>query len=234
MALHKFASNVVEKCLTHCSAPERDVLIREMLGEGDASSDSPEVQRSGIPAVGVRSDGGAGTDVEGAADASFDAAAAAAPGTAAAAAAARGGGEGGGLEGEEVLGLRDGEAGPEDPLQAMMKDQFGNYVVQKVLEVGGSYQAGSETHSQQLPGVPEMLRSATLTLLKAIQIAFLSCACRCAARPNASCTWPLTYMIIIFSLCIDTSTTTCRPHTLIPLYRKAQPWKLALINPNQP
>ncbi|MEW5300517.1 MAG: hypothetical protein WDW36_003446 [Sanguina aurantia] len=147
MALHKFASNVVEKCLTHCSAPERDVLIREMLGEGaggDATSEPREVERSGTPAVGHRpdSDGLAGTGPAGAAaaDASADAAAAVASGTvaaAAAAAAARGGApEGGGLERAEApRGSRDGEAGAEDPLQAMMKDQFGNYVVQKVLEV---------------------------------------------------------------------------------------------------
>lgn len=63
LSLHKFASNVVEKCLTHCSAAERDVLVAEMLRE------APE--------------------------------------------------------------------GGEDPLQCMMKDQFGNYVVQKVLEVRG-------------------------------------------------------------------------------------------------
>lgn len=32
MSMHKFASNVVEKCLTYCSATERDVLV-SILGE---------------------------------------------------------------------------------------------------------------------------------------------------------------------------------------------------------
>lgn len=27
MSMHKFASNVVEKCLTYCSVAERDVLV---------------------------------------------------------------------------------------------------------------------------------------------------------------------------------------------------------------
>ncbi len=66
MSTHKFASNVVEKCLIFCSVAERDVLIKSMLGASNASSE---------------------------------------PGNGA----------------EE-----------EDPLQQMMKDQFGNYVVQKV------------------------------------------------------------------------------------------------------
>mmetsp|Transcript_21372 Transcript_21372/g.46751 ORF Transcript_21372/g.46751 Transcript_21372/m.46751 type:complete len:1134 (+) Transcript_21372:1-3402(+) len=61
LSLHKFASNVVEKCLIYCSVHERDMLIKGILEEG--------------------------------------------------------------------------KPGEEDPLQTLMKDQFGNYVVQKVLEV---------------------------------------------------------------------------------------------------
>ena len=33
LARHKFASNVVEKCLTYCGAEERQTMIDEMLGE---------------------------------------------------------------------------------------------------------------------------------------------------------------------------------------------------------
>lgn len=39
MSLHKFASNVVEKCLTHCNSEERNVLIKEMLGEEGLEND---------------------------------------------------------------------------------------------------------------------------------------------------------------------------------------------------
>ena len=59
MSQHKFASNVVEKCLQHGGARERKLLIKEMLGPTDEN----------------------------------------------------------------------------EPLQAMMKDPFANYVVQKLLEV---------------------------------------------------------------------------------------------------
>ena len=59
LAQHKFASNVIEKCLTYCGASERQIMIDEMLGKTDEN----------------------------------------------------------------------------EPLQAMMKDQFANYVVQKLLEV---------------------------------------------------------------------------------------------------
>jgi pumilio RNA-binding family len=59
LAQHKFASNVIEKCLTYCGSRERQIMIHEMLGTSDEN----------------------------------------------------------------------------EPLQAMMKDQYANYVVQKLLEV---------------------------------------------------------------------------------------------------
>ena len=67
MSQHKFASNVVEKCLTFGSVEERDIIVQSMLGKG-SSEPAPSM---------------------------------------------------------------DGQ----DPFQKMMLDQFGNYVVQKVLEV---------------------------------------------------------------------------------------------------
>uniref|UniRef100_A0A7R9YUU0 PUM-HD domain-containing protein n=1 Tax=Chlamydomonas euryale TaxID=1486919 RepID=A0A7R9YUU0_9CHLO len=69
LALHKFASNVIEKGLTYCDTRERDTLIWGILGHG-----------------------------------------------------------------------RPVPEGEPDPLQAMMKDQFGNYVVQKVLAVANPEQ----------------------------------------------------------------------------------------------
>lgn len=33
MSQHKYASNVVEKCLEHGNAAERDLLIEEILGQ---------------------------------------------------------------------------------------------------------------------------------------------------------------------------------------------------------
>ncbi|GLI71552.1 hypothetical protein VaNZ11_016789 [Volvox africanus] len=76
LSMHKFASNVIEKCLTYGSVTDRDLLINRMLG-----AQALQMQQ----------------------------------------AAAAGG--------------VDGDMEVEDPVQAMMKDQFGNYVVQKVLEV---------------------------------------------------------------------------------------------------
>jgi pumilio RNA-binding family len=35
LAQHKFASNVIEKCLTYCGAAERQIMINEMLGTSD-------------------------------------------------------------------------------------------------------------------------------------------------------------------------------------------------------
>jgi len=95
MSMHKFASNVVEKCLAYCGPAERNLLINAILSA------------TGAP----------GKD-----------------GAAAAAGAEAGGEEGSGAEGGAH---REGgaAAASEDPVQAMMKDQFGNYVVQKVLEV---------------------------------------------------------------------------------------------------
>ena len=74
MSQHKFASNVVEKCLIYGSVEERDLLVQGMLGKGGASESAhPEGQ---------------------------------------------------------------------DPFQKMMIDQYGNYVVQKVLEVCDDVQRG--------------------------------------------------------------------------------------------
>lgn len=35
MSQQKFASNVVEKCLTYCNSSERQLLVNEMLGTTD-------------------------------------------------------------------------------------------------------------------------------------------------------------------------------------------------------
>lgn len=35
MSLQKFASNVIEKCLTYCTPEERQILINEILGSTD-------------------------------------------------------------------------------------------------------------------------------------------------------------------------------------------------------
>ena len=37
LSRHKFASNVVEKCLAYCDSDDRDALIREMLGPDEAN-----------------------------------------------------------------------------------------------------------------------------------------------------------------------------------------------------
>lgn len=42
MSMHKFASNVVEKCLVHCGPVERDMLIKVMLG--GAGNGAPQVR----------------------------------------------------------------------------------------------------------------------------------------------------------------------------------------------
>lgn len=40
LSMHKFASNVIEKCLTHCLPPERDTLIKAILA-GEPVAGSP-------------------------------------------------------------------------------------------------------------------------------------------------------------------------------------------------
>ena len=41
LSQHKFASNVVEKCVTHATRAERAVLIDEVISFNDASPHSP-------------------------------------------------------------------------------------------------------------------------------------------------------------------------------------------------
>jgi len=41
LSQHKFASNVVEKCVTHATRSERAVLIDEVIGFNDSSPHSP-------------------------------------------------------------------------------------------------------------------------------------------------------------------------------------------------
>lgn len=124
MSMHKFASNVVEKCLTHCGVAERDTLLKAMLGSATSAHHSGGGASEGGPGgleSGEAGDGPAGGSASGGSD---------------------GGAGPGGLEGAGPEGGASGEGAPhgphagEDPLQAMMKDQYGNYVVQRVLEVG--------------------------------------------------------------------------------------------------
>lgn len=37
MSQHKYASNVVEKCLEHGNSAERDLLVEEIIGQSDAN-----------------------------------------------------------------------------------------------------------------------------------------------------------------------------------------------------
>jgi pumilio RNA-binding family len=109
LAQHKFASNVVEKCLTYCGAEEREIMIGEILGaaasarpKGFGSVDEPTGSNGDASFAVTR---GVGPD-SGSADTNGS------PAPAASSAVA-----------------------PVPPLHAMMKDQFANYVVQKLLEV---------------------------------------------------------------------------------------------------
>ena len=111
LAQHKFASNVVEKCLTYCGAEEREIMIGEILG---AARTKPV--RFGSVAEHAEHTGSNG-------DASF--------------AVVRGSGPGSGsadTDGPSAPAASSAVA-PVPPLHAMMKDQFANYVVQKLLEV---------------------------------------------------------------------------------------------------
>ena len=111
LAQHKFASNVVEKCLTYCGAEEREIMIGEILGAARAKP-----VRFGSVAEHAEHTGSNG-------DASF--------------AVVRGSGPGSGsadTDGPSAAAASSAVAAV-PPLHAMMKDQFANYVVQKLLEV---------------------------------------------------------------------------------------------------
>ena len=109
LAQHKFASNVVEKCLTYCGAEEREIMIGEILGDSrvrarvGSGSQSADREENEGHASGSGSDATA-SDATASDDARRDS-------------------------------PLDAPAAPAPPLRAMMKDQFANYVVQKLLEV---------------------------------------------------------------------------------------------------
>lgn len=119
LAQHKFASNVVEKCLTYCGAEEREIMIGEILGVGPSArrdlrvkgSRTKEGDEVGVEASEAKGEakGEAKPSVEVSVKSSSDAR----PGT----------------------HSQTAPVAPVPPLQAMMKDQFANYVVQKLLEV---------------------------------------------------------------------------------------------------
>ena len=93
MSLHKFASNVVEKALTHGTAEQRSTLVSEMLDVATAPGPGSHASHAGLDSQ----EGGPGTD--------------------------------------------SGQA--MQPLHELMKDQYGNYVVQKTLEVRDSHTVSS-------------------------------------------------------------------------------------------
>jgi len=127
MSMHKFASNVIEKCLAHGSTQDRDLMVSCMLTHEDPLPLGTSPDRTSGGDGGLSGSGG--------------------------------GGGGGGMvlshanleavklsertslcSNASSAGSREGsqagkECAAEDPLQVMMKDQYGNYVVQKVLEV---------------------------------------------------------------------------------------------------
>ena len=96
MSLHKFASNVVEKALTHGTPEQRSTLVSEMLDVATASGPASHASHAGLESQ----EGDPNTD--------------------------------------------SGQA--MQPLHELMKDQYGNYVVQKTLEVRDSHTVSSLHH----------------------------------------------------------------------------------------
>ncbi len=161
LSMHKFASNVVEKCLTHGSPPERDALIRTILGTDApppayASSAGGAAHSGHLPSsnssAGPLATAMAGLQLGGGFLSAANSRAASVTG-------ALGGGSGGADGSVEALGVQEdlGAAllqaqqqqqpaqqagGAEDALTVMMKDQFGNYVVQRVRACGGGPSVG--------------------------------------------------------------------------------------------
>jgi pumilio RNA-binding family len=118
LAQHKFASNVVEKCLTYCGAEEREIMIGEILGVGPSARRDLRVEgsRTTKDEVGVEASeakGEAKGEAKPSVEVSVKSSSDARPGT----------------------HSQTAPVAPVPPLQAMMKDQFANYVVQKLLEV---------------------------------------------------------------------------------------------------
>lgn len=109
LAQHKFASNVVEKCLVHGSPADRELLVSYVLSRTSSAGSVGDRRRSrGNTSDSSGGDAGSG---DGSASSYTPPLAGAAPPAP--------------LAGVVV----------EDALAAMMKHQFGNYVVQKMLEV---------------------------------------------------------------------------------------------------
>ncbi len=160
LSMHKFASNVVEKCLTHCSYAERDAIIKTILasdapGGGGVGGGAPATPPGSGGFGHHHSNGGGGSGALGGvgvgglaerlqASLGFGGGGGGGVGTASPSgglsrhasvtgAAPGGGGDGLG-EGEDGYGAGGGGGGAvqEDALTVMMKDQFGNYVVQRV------------------------------------------------------------------------------------------------------
>ena len=141
MSKHKFSSNVVEKAFAFARDHERDVLLNVMIGENfskipehppnpNATEDSKQDAENDKNSNVVNATGDASINAE---ESKIDAT------------------QDMQNDGNKDMGLtkqQGGELGPDGlaatmdttPLTQMVKDQFGNYVVQKVLEVSNPAQ----------------------------------------------------------------------------------------------